>query len=292
MKIAIYGKTVLPENVKHVQALIDWMKEQNIQGVIHHEYDAYLKKTYQFDTTFPVFKESELQAQHIACLLSIGGDGTALSATLVVGNSGIPIVGFNIGRLGFLTSITKDTYREDLQNILQKKYTIESRTMLCAESTSVNFNGENIALNEITVIKKDSASMIQIKTWLDEEFFCTYWSDGLIISTPTGSTGYSLSCGGPIILPDTKSIIITPIAPHNLNMRPVIIKDTTKIKLQVESRSGEFLCSFDGRSFSMPNGTTLHVSLNSYNVNFLKFHQHNYIQNLRDKLFWGNDNRN
>ncbi len=292
MKIAIYGKTVLPENVKHVEALFAWMKELSIQGAIHHEYHAYLLNEYNLDAGFSTFKDAELNSSEVDCLISIGGDGTALSATLVVGNSGVPIVGFNIGRLGFLTSITKDTFREDLQNIIHKNYTTEYRTLLRADTANVDFREENIALNEITVIKKDSASMIQIKTWLDDAFFCTYWADGLIISTPTGSTGYSLSCGGPIMMPDTKSIIITPIAPHNLNMRPVIIQDNTQIKLEVESRSGEFLCSFDGRSFSLQNHTIINIKLNAFGVNFIKFPKHNYIQNLRDKLFWGSDNRN
>lgn len=292
MKIAIYGKSVLHENVKHVEALFAWMKEQNIEGVIFDEYQDYITKTYQLDAGFAVFNAANLKSQQVDCFLSIGGDGTALSATLIVGDSGIPIVGFNIGRLGFLTSITKETYKEDLLNIVQKKYTVESRTLLKGEIEGLEIEGDNIALNEITVIKKDSASMIQIQTWLDGEFFNTYWSDGLIISTPTGSTGYSLSCGGPIVLPKSESIIINPIASHNLNMRPVIVNDNTIIKLKVESRSGEFLCSFDGRSYSVMNNSSIVIKLNNYTVNFLKFPKYNYIQNLRSKLLWGNDNRN
>jgi NAD+ kinase len=259
---------------------------------IYRPYKDHLSKHFKLNTSFPVFETAADLAKDVDCLISLGGDGTMLNTILLVRDSGIPVVGLNIGRLGFLSAIPKENVEEALLSIVDRKYTLDKRVMLQAYAKHAELETENVALNEITVLKKDTSSMIRINTWLNNEFFTTYWADGLIISTPTGSTGYSLSCGGPIIMPESRNFVLTPIAPHNLNMRPVIIPDDTEIRLTVESRNKSFLLSLDSRSYSLKKGEEIIIKKCNYSINLVKLHSISHISTLRNKLLWGIDKRN
>jgi NAD+ kinase len=227
-------------------------------------------------------------------LISIGGDGTILRAAALVRNSGVPILGINAGRLGFLATVQKENIDEFMQFIIDKKYTISKRTLLSLSCTPTNEAVEeiNFAMNEISVSRKDTTSMITIETYLNNEFLNSYWADGLIIATPTGSTGYSMSCGGPILTPDVKGFAITPIAPHNLNARPLVVPDETEIRLKVSGREEHYLVSLDSRITSVKNETILVIKKTPFQINMVEIPEETFLKTLRTKLFWGEDRRN
>jgi NAD+ kinase len=292
MKIAIYGQTIAQENIAHLKSLFNWLNTHNVKVAIYKPYSDYLAKEFQLDPNYPHFsKDTDLETD-VDCMISIGGDGTILNTMLLVRDTSIPVIGLNTGRLGFLSSVPKENMEEALTSLLDRKYTLEPRVLLDVQVGNDIPLTERLALNDATVLKKDTSSMISIHTWLNGEFFSTYWADGLIISTPTGSTGYSLSCGGPIIMPTSQSFVITPIAPHNLNMRPVIVPDTTQIKLVIESRQESNLISLDSRSYILKTGTEIHIRKAKFAVNLIKMPNISYIETLRNKLLWGVDKRN
>jgi NAD+ kinase len=292
MKIAIYGQTIAPENITYIKAMFNWLNTHNVKATIHKAYSDYLYQAFQLTTDYPHFsKDTDLEAD-VDCMLSIGGDGTMLNTMLLVRDTSIPVIGLNTGRLGFLSSVPKENMELALTQLLDRKYTLETRVLLDVQVGNDIPDPERLALNDATVLKKDTASMISIHTWLNGEFFTTYWADGLIISTPTGSTGYSLSCGGPIILPTSQSFVITPIAPHNLNMRPVIVPDSTQIKLVIESRQESNLISLDSRSYTLKTGSEIYIQKAKFAVNLIKMPDISYIETLRNKLLWGVDKRN
>jgi len=227
-------------------------------------------------------------------LISIGGDGTILKASTMVRNSGIPILGINAGRLGFLATVQKENIAEFMQLIIDKKYTISKRTLLSLSCSPENVAIEdiNFAMNEITVSRKDTTSMITVETYLNNEYLNSYWADGLIIATPTGSTGYSMSCGGPILTPDVNSLVVTPIAPHNLNARPLVIPDETEIRLKVSGREEHYLVSMDSRVISVKNETILVIKKAPFQINMVEIPKETFLKTLRSKLYWGEDRRN
>ena len=227
-------------------------------------------------------------------MISIGGDGTILRAATLVRDSGIPILGVNAGRLGFLAMVQKDEISEFLQFVIEKKYTISERTLISLTSSTEISNIEdlNFAMNEISVSRKDTTSMITIETYLDGEFLNSYWADGLIIATPTGSTGYSMSCGGPILTPNVKSLVITPIAPHNLNARPLVITDDTEIRLKISGREDQYLVSLDSRIASVKNESVLTIKKTPFKINMVEIQEETFLKTLRNKLLWGEDKRN
>ncbi|MDX1721366.1 MAG: NAD kinase, partial [Salegentibacter mishustinae] len=222
------------------------------------------------------------------------GDGTILKSINYIRNLDIPIVGINTGRLGFLATIQKEEIKDSLETILQKDYSISSRSVLNISTNPPSHDPvfKNIALNEIAVSRKNTTSMITVDTWLNDQYLNSYWADGLIVSTPTGSTGYSLSCGGPVITPDAASIIITPIAPHNLNARPLVIKDDTKITLRVSGREDSHLVSMDSRIATLENDTEIIIQKAPYAINLVELNEDSFLQTLRKKLMWGEDKRN
>lgn len=230
--------------------------------------------------------------ESVRFLFSIGGDGTLLKSILSLKNKSIPVIGINTGRLGFLSAISRQDMDEAVQLLLKNEYEIEERSVLRFEDGIDLFGDFNYALNEITVTKMDSSSMIEIHTYLNDEYLTTYWADGLIISTPTGSTAYSLSVGGPILPPNSNSFVITPIAPHNLTMRPLVVPDDNRISLRVEGRGQQFLCSLDSRSQAMNFPGELVVSKAGFSVKTLKLPGHGFFSTLRNKLMWGTDRRN
>ena len=238
-----------------------------------------------------MFKSHETLKERADFLISIGGDGTLLKAVTYVRELNIPIMGINTGRLGFISSISATQISDAINDILKKEYTINERTLLELNTSKNLFKDKNFALNEVAVSKKDTSSMIRIDAYIDDEFLNTYWADGLVISTPTGSTGYSLSCGGPIIMPGTNNIIITPNAPHNLNVRPIVINDNSVIKLKVEDRDQLALVSLDSRSRAFDSETELIIKKTDFKIKLIQPQNNSFTSTIRNKLMWGLDKR-
>ena len=294
MKIAIFGQYYQNDTRPIIKDIFVFFNSNNVELVIEESFlkilyeEEIVKKEYK---TFATYKDLN---SSFDLLISIGGDGTILRAITYVRNSGIPIIGVNAGRLGFLAKVQKENIETFLQLILDKNYTVSKRTLLSIESNPKNdeIKEINFALNEISVSRKDTTSMITVETYLNGEYLTSYWADGLIISTPTGSTGYSLSCGGPVLTPDVKSFVITPIAPHNLNARPLVIPDKTEIVLKVSGREALYLVSLDSRIATMNNETILTIKKTPFKINMVEIQDETFLKTLRNKLLWGMDKRN
>lgn len=293
MKVAIYGRLVPKDTIPSVQELIDLLYKKNIRFIIFDEFFPHLETIITFNNQPLLFSRKENITQlEIDFILSLGGDGTILDTVSIVRDSNIPIVGINIGRLGFLATIGKEEIAYCLDALEKNTYTTEERTLLHLDSNIKLFEGNNFALNDVTIHKKDSSSMITIHVFINGEFMMSYWADGLIISTPTGSTGYSLSCGGPIIFPSSGNFLITPVAPHNLNIRPIVVSDESVIAIEVEGRSEHFLVSVDSRSETINSSVQLAVRKEKFTVALLRLHETNFLDTLRNKLGLGVDKRN
>jgi NAD+ kinase len=294
MKIAIFGQSYQNSSATIIERLFSFFDKKNVELVVENKYLLILKengliiKDYQF-----FFSHKDLN-KSFDMLISIGGDGTFLRAATLVRNSGIPILGINAGRLGFLATVQQENIESSLQSIFDNKHTISKRTLLSLSCTPKldEIKELNFAMNEVTVSRKDTTSMITIETYLNGEYLNSYWADGLIISTPTGSTGYSMSCGGPIVTPDANSLVITPIAPHNLNARPLVIPDNMTVKLRVSGREENYLVSLDSRIASVKNETILIVKKTPYKINMIEIPEETFLKTLRNKLLWGEDKRN
>lgn len=294
MKVAIYGQYYQNSTEPIIRDIFVFFNQNSVELVIE---DAFLKMLYEKQLVkkeYKTFKSHKELDSSFDILLSIGGDGTILRAATLVRKSGIPILGINAGRLGFLASVQKENIEAFLQLVIDKKYTISKRTLLSLGITPKNKDIQdiNFAMNEISVSRKDTTSMITIETYLNGEFLNSYWADGLIIATPTGSTGYSLSCGGPILTPDVKSLVITPIAPHNLNARPLVIPDKTEIRLKVSGREDQYLVSLDSRITSIKNEAVLTIKKTPFQINMVEIPEETFLKTLRNKLLWGEDKRN
>lgn len=293
MKIAIYGQYYKPEDKIYVEELLQALKIHEIEFVIEQNYYVGLKKHIPAINAETFSSNTELDAT-FNFMFTIGGDGTILRAVTYIRDSNIPIVGINTGRLGFLATVKKEEINTAIEQLLQKNYLIHKRTLLSVTTTPINVGlaSLNFALNEVSISRKNTASMITIETYLDEEYLTSYWADGLIISTPTGSTGYSLSCGGPILIPQAKSFVITPIAPHNLNARPLVIPDETKIKLMVSGREDKFFLSLDSRITTINSKTEIFIEKSGFTLKMVEINKQTFLKTLRDKLLWGQDVRN
>lgn len=290
MRIAVYGRRTALDNIDTVTNFIGLLLKGNAQVCVYtHIADAVKELFTNADIgTF----DNHTELQNVDALVSFGGDGTLLDTTTFVRNSQIPILGINTGRLGFLTGYGKDEISEAANALLSGNYIIDKRAVLKVESNETGFDGYPYALNELTVHKKDTSSMITVDVYLNDAFLNSYWADGLIISTPTGSTAYSLSCEGPILTPDSQNFIINPIAPHNLNVRPLVIPDDVELKLVVESRSNDFLASLDSRSQSISTQLALTITKAPFSINLIRRPGQDFLATLRQKLFWGSDKRN
>jgi len=293
MKIAVYGQYYKPEDKEYVEELFSSLKKFNIEYVIEQNYYTGLKKHIKIPIakTFVSYKEIDTTFDF---MFTIGGDGTILRAVTFIRDSNIPIVGINTGRLGFLATVQKEGISNAIDLILKKQYILKERSLLSV-TTSPKIEGLtslNFALNEVSVNRKNTASMITIETYLDNEYLTSYWADGLIIATPTGSTGYSLSCGGPIITPQAKSFVLTPIAPHNLNARPLVIPDETCVKFKVSGREDKFFLSLDSRITTINSSTEVFVEKSKFKLNMVQINEQTFIKTLREKLLWGQDTRN
>lgn len=293
MKVAIYGqfyqndtRPIIRDIFVFFNNKVELFIEKEFLDILYRE--EILKRPYK---TFSSYKDLD---NSFDLMISIGGDGTILRAATFIRDSGIPILGINAGRLGFLAKVQKDNIESFLQLILDKKYTISKRTLLSLDSSPKNndLKDINFALNEIAISRKETTAMISIETYLDGEYLTSYWADGLIIATPTGSTGYSLSCGGPVLTPEVKSIVITPIAPHNLNARPLVIPDKTVIKIKVTAREPQYLVSLDSRITSFNEKTTLTIKKTPFKINMIEIQEESFLKTLRNKLLWGVDKRN
>lgn len=291
MKIAIYCKRVPDEAADSVLILVHELMSKDIQLLMNSSFSDFLKSK-QVSGDFIIGSSLDDIAAMPDILISIGGDGTILDTITAIGDSEIPIVGFNTGRLGFLANNAKEDARQIVEMLLKKDYELEQRSLLSLETDDKLFGKNNFALNELTVHKKDSASMMTIHTYINDEYLNSYWADGLILATPTGSTAYSLSCGGPILIPQSKNFVINPIAPHNLSARPIIVSDDVEIKLRIEGREDEFLATLDSRTRTISNDTELRVVKSQFCINLVKFKGQNFYNTIRNKLLWGMDKRN
>lgn len=289
MKIAVFGQAYKTESLDYILSLLDFLSTKECVIFLVQDVSDLIKDK----TTVPyqTFKSKESLTLNIDYLISVGGDGTILRAAAIIKNSNTPIIGINTGRLGFLATINKEDMIVAVNELLKGSYHISKRSLLEVSTNSTNLKKE-YALNEVSVSGKNTMSMININTYLNASFLNTYWADGLIIATPTGSTGYSLSCNGPIITPEAQVLSITPIAPHNLSIRPLIIKDEIHIKLKIESREKEFLLSTDSRVVTLNTKTEVFIKKASFSLQIIELNNQNFLKTLREKLLWGKDTRN
>ena len=293
MKIGIYGRIYKKEFAEKIQQLYNSLHQRGVDYATEELFLAQcVANSIKVNQTQTFADANEVKKLDLDMLIVFGGDGTILDTMAYVHKQPIPVLGINTGRLGFLAADAEVPIDMLVDQVLKGHYAIEERSCLQLISGEAMFGGANYALNDFVIHKKDSSAMITIHTYLNGEFLNSYWSDGLIISTPTGSTGYSLSCGGPILYPGSSSVLITPIAPHNLNVRPMVIPDNQVITFEVEGRSTSFLISLDSRSETINTSTQLAIKKADFNFKIARLNQENYLKTLRKKLMWGLDNRN
>ena len=292
MKIAIYGRQFNNSVLPYVQQVFDCLARNNIEAVIFKKYDQFITDKIFFPKRFPVFENSSELIGKVDVMISLGGDGTLLDTVSLVRNSRIPIIGINFGRLGFLASINKDDIKTAVDSLINKEFTLDNRALLSVNSDLNLFGEENFALNDVTIHKRDTSAMMIIHAYLNKEFLNSYWADGLILATPTGSTAYSLSCGGPIIFPGSGNFVVTPISPHNLNVRPIVLSDTNELSFEIEGRSSKYLLTCDSRTVAIDNSVRITVKKADFEINLIRLNNENYLTTLRNKLMWGIDTRN
>jgi NAD+ kinase len=292
MKVAVYGKQFQKEVTPFVQELFQELEKAHMEVMVYEPFYNYLSQEMDLNLFLGTFNSYEELKCGIDLFISVGGDGTILDATTLIRDTEIPIIGVNTGRLGFLADIAKDQIAKTIKQLLNKRFSLDQRTLLQLETKEPIFGDLNFALNEVTISRKDTTSMITISTYINDQYLNTYWADGLIISTPTGSTGYSLSCGGPIVMPASANFIITPIAPHNLNVRPLVISDKYEVKVKVEGRASQFLVAMDSRIQTLDAGTELIIKKGSFKINMVETETQDFSSTLRNKLMWGLDRRN
>jgi NAD+ kinase len=291
MIAAIYGRGITSNRSPSVQQLFQRLSAAGVEMLIYGPLYDYIKDSIRITGRFSQFNRYEDIEGKAGVLVSLGGDGTLLDTVELIRNSGIPVMGINTGRLGFLSSISTEEIDLAVATIASDRLLLDKRSMLQLDSAAKFFGDVNRALNDITVSKSDSSSMLTIHAYLNDDYLNSYYADGLIISTPTGSTAYSLSCGGPIVMPNSENFVITPVAPHNLNVRPIIISDSGILRLKVESRSPRFLITLDSRSLSIDSGSEFTVRKAPASMNIVKLENHDFLTTLRGKLMWGLDKR-
>lgn len=294
MKFAIYGRQFNSSVLPFVQQVFDCLARQNIQACVYGAYSRFLQGKIVFSEKFFTFNNyQDLLSEHVDVMISLGGDGTLLDTVSLIRDSQIPVIGINFGRLGFLASINKDDIVSAIDSLVNKKFTLDNRALLTVESDLALFGDENFALNDVTIHKRDTSAMMIIHAYLNGEFLNSYWADGLILATPTGSTAYSLSCGGPIIFPQSNNFVVTPISPHNLNVRPVVLSDTNIVSFEIEGRSSKYLLSCDSRTEILDVGSTrISIKKSDFEINLIRLNSEDYLSTLRKKLLWGIDTRN
>ena len=292
MLVAIYNRTFQEEDIPSIQNILQRLRDHQIQIVFFKDFYERIAPHIPFSYTPKLFTGKKDLPSHTDMLFSLGGDGTFLDTIIYIGDSNIPIIGINLGRLGFLAAIPEEEVENAILSLVRGSYTLETRSLIHLDSSIPLFDDSPFALNEFTLHRKDSSSMIKIHTYLNGEFLNTYWADGLILATPTGSTGYSLSCGGPVVFPQTSSFVITPVAPHNLNTRSIIVPDDNVISFEVEGRAEQFLCTLDSRTETITSAVQLAVKKENFTISLVRPDEHNFLNTIRQKLYWGIDRRN
>lgn len=293
MVIAIFGRSINEDFLPYLKGLIDQLRASGGIVIGEEGFMRFLEENYGYSGVFAAaFNRSNLMEQNPELLLSIGGDGTFLDAAVYVKDSGIPILGVNTGRLGFLANVSVSEISQAVEAICAGNYSVEKRETLSLEVDGKILPGFDFALNEVSVLKTETSSLLKIHAYIGDVYLTTYWADGLIVATPTGSTAYSLSGGGPIVSPDCNNIILTPVCPHNLSMRPLLVPGDAVIRLVVEGRAGEFVLSMDSRVKRMEDNRELKVCSGNSAIHVVKLESHNYYETLRNKLMWGEDKRN
>jgi NAD+ kinase len=292
MKAAIYSRIMEEGQQENVQVFFDELEKQKIEPVVFGQFFEQMKNIIRLPPDTIIFSLSEDLTDDIEFIISLGGDGTLLDTVTLVRNKDISIMGINFGRLGFLASIGQNEVKIAVQAIARRTFVTDKRTLIHLDADLPLFGNVPYALNEFSLHKRDTASMIKIHTYLNGEFLNTYWADGVILATPTGSTGYSMSCGGPIVFPESKSFVITPVAPHNLNVRPLIVPDDNIISFEVESRSENIICSLDSRREIAGKNVSLAVKKESFTISLMRLNENSFLQTLHNKLTWGLDKRN
>lgn len=291
MKIAIYGKKFDDEYIPAIQRLVDYLVEKKIEILVYEKFFGILSAKVNMPQGIKIFTDYHgISDSH--ALISIGGDGTLLSTVRIVRDSNIPILGINTGRLGFLSHVSIDGIEEALDALIAGRFRLDKRSLIKLSSPQRDFSAFPYALNEITLLNKGRNVMIAVHTQVNGQYMTTYWADGLIVATPTGSTAYSLSCGGPIIMPGSNSFILTPIAPHNLNVRPFVLPDSSEITLQAEGRDPEFLLTLDSKTFTIDQGTSIRLTRAPFDLHLVTFEGNTFFNTIRNKMNWGIDKRN
>lgn len=291
MRIAIHGRKIDSKSEHYVRQLLDCLQRKESEIVISAPFMKNLRE-HGFETIgVQTFKDNSELAE-IDFVFSVGGDGTLLETVAFVGHLQLPIVAVNTGRLGFLATISKEMIPQAVEALYSNEFSFELRTLLRVDTDQDIFNSKNFGLNDFTILKKDTSAMITVHAYIDGEYLNSYWADGLIVSTPTGSTGYSLSCGGPVVLPQSNNFIITPVSPHNLTVRPMVVSDNSVISFEIEGRSQNFLVSLDTRSYTVDASVQMAVSKESFQAKLVKLDGYNFLDTLRMKLNWGYDARN
>lgn len=292
MLVGLYNRTFDEQDVPILVRILQILEQHKLQTVFYKEFYERLQPYMQFAAIPRLFTGKKDLPLNTDMLFSLGGDGTMLDTVSFVGNTNIPLIGVNLGRLGFLAAIPAEEAEAAVLSLVKGSYTLEKRTLLHLDSSVPLFDGSPFALNEFTIHRQDSSSMIKIHTYLNGEFLNTYWADGLIVATPTGSTGYSLSCGGPVVFPQTSSFVITPVAPHNLNTRPIVVPDDNVISFEIEGRAEQFLCTMDARTEIIKSNVQLAVKKENFLISLVRPDEHNFLKTIRQKLYWGIDRRN
>lgn len=292
MTIAIYARSTKDNHTAYIGQIVNFLQSEGVDVIIHKPFYDYLVQTFQFKMALETFSTSEELISKAFYLICLGGDGTLLETLSLVRKSGIPILGVNTGRLGFLASVNKNDLEKALQLLLKEKFTLDKRELIKLTGCGNCFGDTNYALNEFTIHKKDGGAMINIHTYVDGIFLNSYFADGLIVSTPTGSTAYSLSCGGPIMMPDSDNFIITPIAPHNLTVRPIVISNNKEIKFKVTGRGDAgFNITLDSRTASVSSDVEIKIRKAHFRLNLINLEGQHFFSTLRNKMMWGMDQR-
>lgn len=291
MKIGVHGKEFTRQSASFIERILEILSVHKADICVSSKFSKWLKPEQIKKFKLRIYEPGE-NLKNLDVFFSLGGDGTLLESVTHIGRAEVPILGINTGRLGFLATISREDTEIAIEKMFNKAYTLDKRSLLQLESNQELFNGLNFALNDFTVVKKDTSSMITVHTFIDGEFLNSYWADGIIVATPTGSTGYSLSCGGPLVFPRSGNFVITPVSPHNLTVRPIVVSDDAAITFRVEGRSKKFLVSLDSRIATVNESVKLKVVRADFKVNLIQLEGHHYFKTLRQKLNWGLDIRN
>jgi NAD+ kinase len=292
MRIAIYSRGIENNQHQDIRILLDELSSLGVEPVFYQDFFNQFYSSIDIKAKYSTFNSPDDLDDSIACIMSLGGDGTLLDTVTLVRDRGTPVVGINYGRLGFLANIGKEDLHAAIVALVDHTFVLDERTLIHLDANIPLFDKDPYALNEFTLHKKDSSPMIKIHAYLNGEFLNTYWADGLIVATPTGSTGYSLSCNGPIVFPESGSFVITPVSPHNLNIRPIVVPDDNIISFEVEGRTDGFLVTLDSRREIVTKEVQLAVRKEKFHINLIRLNENNFLQTLRNKLSWGLDKRN